>query len=163
MYEHCRPLLTRKCDFGLRMVNALPFIMQKGRVSADDWLYQRHVKSHRELYACAVTALLRAVNPCETPQFVQWKQFKFPSRARAIGLFVCYRRDPRTLRFRWNLFTVWWGHSKKKLGLDFGIWSYQKLSSWMESISLRLFQACDKSNCSNASLNFIQDFISMLP
>ena len=53
------------------MVNALPFIMQKGRVSADDWLYQRHVKSHREFYACAVTALLRAVNPCETPQFVQ--------------------------------------------------------------------------------------------
>lgn len=162
MYEHCRPLLTRKCDFGLRMVNG-EFIMQKGRVSADDCLYQRHVKSHRELYACAVTALLRAVNPCETPQFVQWKQFKFPSRVRAIGLFVCYRRDPRTLRFRWNLFTVWWGHSTKKLGLDFGIWSYQKLSSWMESISLRLFQACDKSNCSNASLNFIQAFISMLP
>lgn len=162
MYEHCRPLLTRKCDFGLRMVNG-EFIMQKGRVSADDWLYQRHVKSHRELYACAVTALLRAVNPCETPQFVQWKQFKFPSRVRAIGLFVCYRRDPRTLRFRWNLFTVWWGHSTKKLGLDFGIWSYQKLSSWMESISLRLFQACDESNCSNASLNFIQAFISMLP
>ena len=135
----------------------------EGQSVSRDWLYQRHVKGHRELYACAVTALLRAVNPCETPQFVQWKQYKFPSRARAIGLFVCYRRDPRTLRFRWNLFTVWLGHSTKKLGLDFGIWSYKKLSSWMESISLRLFQACDKSNCSNASLNFIQAFRSMLP
>ena len=132
--------------------------------SVSRWLViSKTRKSHREFYACAVTALLRAVNPCETPQFVQWKQYKFPSRARAIGLFVCYRRDPRTLRFRWNLFTVCWGHSTKKLGLDFGIWSYQKLSPWMESISLRLFQACDKSNCSNASLNFIQAFKSMLP
>ena len=56
------------------MAKASPFIHQPDRVaqkasdvSAADWRYQTHVKKYDIFFTCAVTAFVRAGNPCITP------------------------------------------------------------------------------------------------